>query len=199
MKFLFDFFPILLFFGAYHYYDIYVATGVAMAASLLQVGGYWLVQRRFERMHLISLALIMIFGALTLLLQNPLFVMWKPTIVNILFALVFAASAYVGEKNLVQRLMEPVIQVPDPIWVRVNWAWVGFFLVSAVANIVVAYSFSEAVWVNFKLFGLMGLTFVFMIGQGVYLAMHATGVAGDEPSPPEEAAPAPAREQGKRG
>ncbi|MGC9456981.1 MAG: septation protein A [Halothiobacillaceae bacterium] len=174
MKFLFDFFPILLFFGVYHYHDIYVATAVAMVASLVQTGGYWLVQRRFERMHLVSLALIVIFGSMTLLLQDPLFVMWKPTILNLLFAAVFAASAFVGEKNLVQRLMEPVITVPDRIWRRVNHAWVGFFVVSAAANLFVAMQFSEATWVNFKLFGLMGMTLVFMVGQGLYLAMHAT-------------------------
>jgi len=176
MKFLFDFFPILLFFGAYHYYDIYVATAVAMAASLLQVGGYWLLHRRFESMHVISLVLIIVFGALTLLLHNPLFVMWKPTILNWLFAIVFAASTWVGEKNLVERLMGSVIHVPPPIWTRVNWAWVGFFFFAGLANIVVAYNFSESFWVNFKLFGLMGLTFVFVIAQGVYLAAHATAV-----------------------
>ncbi|MFP4295887.1 MAG: septation protein A [Halothiobacillaceae bacterium] len=174
MKFLFDFFPILLFFGVYHYYDIYVATAVAMIASIVQTGGYWLLHRRFERMHLISLALIVVFGSLTLLLRDPQFVMWKPTILNLLFAVVFAASAFIGEKNLVQRLMEPVINVPDRIWQRVNQAWVGFFVVSAAANLIMAYGFSEATWVAFKLFGLMGMTLVFMVGQGLYLAMHAT-------------------------
>ncbi|MFP4154337.1 MAG: inner membrane-spanning protein YciB, partial [Halothiobacillaceae bacterium] len=143
-------------------------------ASIVQTGGYWLLHRRFERMHLISLALIVVFGSLTLLLRDPQFVMWKPTILNLLFAVVFAASAFIGEKNLVQRLMEPVINVPDRIWQRVNQAWVGFFVVSAAANLIVAYGFSEATWVAFKLFGLMGMTLVFMVGQGLYLAMHAT-------------------------
>ncbi|MFP4640431.1 MAG: septation protein A [Guyparkeria sp.] len=173
MKFLFDFFPILLFFGAYHLEGIYVATAVAMVASVIQIVAGWLMWRKVERMHWVSAGLIVLFGGMTLILHNPLFIMWKPTILNWLFALVFLGSAYIGSKPLVQRMMEHVIQVPREIWHRVNWAWVGFFLLSGVANIVVAYQFSEAIWVNFKLFGLMGMTFVFMILQGLYLGMYA--------------------------
>ncbi|MFO7582679.1 septation protein A [Guyparkeria sp.] len=173
MKFLFDFFPILLFFGAYHLEGIYVATAVAMVASVVQIAAGWLMWRKVERMHWISAGLIVLFGGMTLILHNPLFIMWKPTILNWLFALVFLGSAYIGSKPLVQRMMEHVIQVPREIWHRVNWAWVGFFVLSGVANIVVAYQFSEAFWVNFKLFGLMGMTFVFMILQGLYLGMYA--------------------------
>ncbi len=173
MKFLFDFFPILLFFAAYHLAGIYVATAVAMAASVVQIGAGWLVRKKVERMHWISTGLILVFGGMTLILHNPHFIMWKPTILNWLFALVFAGSAFIGAKPLVQRMMEHVLQVPTPIWHRVNWAWVLFFIVSGVANIVVAYRFSEDTWVNFKLFGLMGMTFVFMIAQGIYLARFA--------------------------
>jgi len=176
MKFLFDFFPILLFFAAYHLYGIYAATAVAMVASVLQIGAGWLLWRKVERMHWISAGLIVFFGGMTLLLHNPLFIMWKPTILNWLFALVFLGSAWIGSKPLVQRMMEHVIQVPREIWHRVNWAWVGFFFVSGVANILVAYQFSESTWVNFKLFGLMGMTFVFMILQGLYLGMYAERV-----------------------
>ncbi|HER34376.1 MAG: septation protein A [Halothiobacillaceae bacterium] len=173
MKFLFDFFPILLFFAAYHLAGIYVATAVAMVASVIQIAAGWLVWRKVERMHWISATLIVLFGGMTLILHNPLFIMWKPTILNWLFALVFLGSAFVGSKPLVQRMMEHVIQVPRSIWHRVNWAWVAFFIVSGAANILVAYRFPEAVWVNFKLFGLMGMTFVFMILQGLYLGLHA--------------------------
>lgn len=173
MKFLFDFFPILLFFAAYHLAGIYVATAVAMAASVVQIGAGWLVRKKVERMHWISTGLILVFGGMTLILHNPHFIMWKPTILNWLFALVFAGSAFIGAKPLVQRMMEHVMQVPSNIWHRVNWAWVLFFIVSGVANIVVAYRFSEDTWVNFKLFGLMGMTFVFMIAQGIYLARFA--------------------------
>ncbi|HSH85231.1 MAG TPA: septation protein A [Guyparkeria sp.] len=186
MKFLFDFFPILLFFAAYHLEGIYVATAVAMIASMVQIAAGWLLWRKLERMHWISALLIMLFGGMTLILQNPLFIMWKPTIVNWLFALVFLGSAFVGEKPLVQRMMEHVIQVPRTIWHRVNLAWVGFFLLSGVANIWVAYQFPEAVWVNFKLFGLMGMTFVFMILQGLYLGLYAERPAEIETNPSQE-------------
>lgn len=186
MKFLFDFFPILLFFAAYHLEGIYVATAVAMIASMVQIAAGWLLWRKLERMHWISALLIMLFGGMTLILQNPLFIMWKPTIVNWLFALVFLGSAFVGEKPLVQRMMEHVIQVPRTIWHRVNWAWVSFFLLSGAANIWVAYQFPEAVWVNFKLFGLMGMTFVFMILQGLYLGLYAERPAEIETNPSQE-------------
>ncbi|MCL7743383.1 septation protein A [Guyparkeria hydrothermalis] len=173
MKFLFDFFPILLFFAAYHLEGIYVATAVAMIASVVQIAAGWLMWRKVERMHWVSAGLIVLFGGMTLILHNPLFIMWKPTILNWLFALVFLGSAFIGSKPLVQRMMEHVIQVPRAIWHRVNWAWIGFFVLSGVVNIWVAYEFSEEVWVNFKLFGLMGMTFVFMILQGLYLGLYA--------------------------
>jgi len=182
MKFLFDLFPIILFFVAYHWGDIYLATAVAVAASVLQIAVYWLWQRRVERMHLISGGLIVVFGAMTLALANPLFIMWKPTIVNFLFAAVFIASGYIGKRTIVEHLMRHVIEVPTAVYRRVNWAWAWFFVFSGVLNIIVAYGFSEAFWVNFKLFGLMGLTFVFMIGQGIYLgAAGAKATAQSEP------------------
>ncbi len=181
MKFLYDFFPILLFFIAYKLGGIYVATAVAMGAALLQIGWGWFVKKKVETMHWVSAGLILVFGGLTLALHDPLFIKWKPSIVNWLFALVFAGSVWMG-KPLVQRLMEHVLTVPAPIWHRVNWAWVGFFIVSGAANLYVAYHYSEEIWVDFKLFGLMGMTFLFMIAQGIYLARHAEEPAA-EPAP----------------
>lgn len=173
MKFLFDLFPILLFFLAYHWGDIYIATAVAMLASVVQIGVSWLWLRRVERIYWISAGFIIAFGGLTLLLANPLFIMWKPTIINFLFAAVFIASGYIGKRTVVEHLMRHVLTVPTAIYRRVNWAWAWFFVFSGVLNIIVAYSFSEAFWVNFKLFGLMGLTIVFMIAQGIYLGAAA--------------------------
>ncbi|MGC8696856.1 MAG: septation protein A [Halothiobacillus sp.] len=173
MKFLYDFFPILLFFVAYKLGGIYVATGVAMVAAVAQISYGWFIKKNVENMHWISAGLILVFGGMTLLLHDPLFIMWKPTILNWLFALVFAGSAFMGSKPLVQRMMEHVLNVPHLIWHRVNWAWVVFFIVSGVANIYVAYHYSQDTWVNFKLFGLMGMTFIFMILQGIYLAKYA--------------------------
>lgn len=172
MKFLFDFFPILLFFIAYKLWGIYVATAVAIAASFLQVGLYWLKHRRAERMHLVTLGLLVVFGGLTLALQDPVFIKWKPTIVNWLFALVFLGSQLIGDRTLVERMMSHVIKVAPPIWRRVNLAWVLFFIFSGAINLYVAYSYSEDTWVNFKLFGLMGLTIAFVFGQALVLARY---------------------------
>ncbi len=172
MKFLLDFFPILLFFGAYQVWDIYVATAVAIAAAILQVAWQRLRHGRVEKMQAITLALLVLFGGLTLLLRDPVFIKWKPTVVNWLFAVAFLVTAYVGERSLLQRMMGHAVSLPDAIWRRLNWAWVAFFTAMGVLNLVVAYHFSEAVWVNFKLFGLMGLTLVFVLAQAPYLAKH---------------------------
>ncbi len=115
MKFLYDFFPILLFFIAYKLYGIYAATVVAIAASLVQVGMFWLKHRRFENMHLITLALILVLGGLTLWLQDETFIKWKPTIVNWAFAAAFLGSRFIGEKTLVERMMGSAIELPAHI------------------------------------------------------------------------------------
>lgn len=172
MKFLFDFFPILLFFVAFKLWDIFVATGVAIAATFVQVGVFWLKHRRFERMHLVTLALIVVFGGLTIALRDEVFIKWKPTLLNWLFAAAFLGSQYIGRKPLVRRLMETNISLPDSIWSRLNWSWVIFFTLMGVANLYVAYTFSTEAWVNFKLFGLMGLTVAFVLAQAFYLARH---------------------------
>lgn len=186
MKFLYDFFPILLFFVAYKLGGIYVATGVAMVAAVVQISYGWFIKKNVENMHWISAGLILVFGGMTLILHDPLFIMWKPTILNWLFALVFAGSAIMGSKPLVQRMMEHVLSVPPMIWHRVNWAWVAFFMVSGLANIYVAYNYSQDAWVNFKLFGLMGMTFVFMILQGIYLARYAQNTEAISNAPPQD-------------
>jgi intracellular septation protein len=172
MKFLLDFFPILLFFLAYQAWDIYVATAVAIAAAALQVGWQRLRHGRVEKMQAITLALLVVFGALTLLLRDPVFIMWKPTVVNWLFAVAFLVTTYVGERSLLQRMMGHAVSLPDAIWRRLNWAWVGFFTAAGVLNLIVAYNFSEDTWVKFKLFGLMGLTLLFVLAQAPYLAKH---------------------------
>lgn len=174
MKLLFDFLPIVLFFIAYKTSGIYVATAVAVIASLLLVGFTWLRSRRVEPMQLISLGLIVVFGGATLWLQNPLFIMWKPSILYILFAGAFLSSQFIGDKTLVERMMGSLMIAPPAIWRMVNIAWVSFFIVLAVLNLYVAYNYDEATWVDFKLFGLMGITLVFMLAQGMWLAKHAT-------------------------
>ena len=177
MKFLFDFFPVLLFFVAFKLVEdpkqgILVATGVAIVATVVQVGLFWWKHHRVERMHLVTLALIVILGGLTLLLEDEMFIKWKPTAVNWLFCLVFFASQLIGKKPIVRRMMEANIQLPDPVWVRLNMSWVAFFAAMGFANLYVVYNFDTETWVNFKLFGLLGLTLAFVLLQAVYLARH---------------------------
>jgi len=172
MKFLFDLFPIILFFAAYKLYDIYTATAVAIAAAFVQTGLYWLKHRRFENMHLVTLAILIVFGGLTLLLRDPIFIKWKPTVVNWLFGITFLGSRYIGKRTLVERMMSHAISVPGPVWTKLNWAWVAFFMGMGLLNLYVAYNFSEDTWVNFKLFGMMGLTLAFVFIQAFFLSRY---------------------------
>ncbi len=191
MKLFFDFLPIVLFFVAYKLgggvysfngetYEIegiYAATAVMIAATLFQVSYTWLRHRRVERAHLITLVLVVLLGGLTLWLQNPDFIKWKPTAVNWLFALVFIGAYLFTDKSLLERMMAEHIQLPVKVWARLNLAWIVFFIGSGVANLYVAFNFDEATWVNFKLFGMLGLTLVFVIAQSIYLARHAVEIS----------------------
>jgi len=220
MQFLIDFLPILLFFIAYKFAGIYVATGIAIAVSALQVGWNWWRHRRIEPLQLATLGLIAVFGGLTLALHNPIFVMWKPTLVNWLFAAVFFGSHWIGERNLIERMMRKNVMLAPAIWARLNFSWAAFFFFLGVANLFVVYVWSgfftaqqtliaesgqtaldltacaanysdrllalcedtqarEAVWVNFKLFGMMGLTILFVIAQMFYLARHVQPAEAD--------------------
>jgi len=172
MKFLYDFFPIVLFFIAYKTYDIYVATAVIIVASSLQVGYSWMRHRKVEKMHLITLVIVVVFGGLTLILKDPLFIKWKPTVVNWLFGVGFLGSQFIGAKTLVERMMSTQVDLPSPVWRRLNLTWVVFFLVMGAVNLYVAFNYSEDTWVNFKLFGVLGLTFVFIIIQAFYISRH---------------------------
>lgn len=169
MKFLFDFFPIIMFFVAYKTYDIYVATAVAIVASFLQVSWSWLKHRKVENMHLVTLGIIVVFGGATLLLRDPVFIKWKPTVVNWLFAVAFLGSQYIGDKSFLQRMMDHAVNAPASVWLRLNISWVLFFTFAGALNLYVAYAYDEDTWVNFKLFGMMGLTILFVILQSIYL------------------------------
>lgn len=172
MKFLFDLFPIILFFAAYKLYGIYVATAVAIGAAFVQTGLFWLKHRRFEKMHLITLAILIVFGGLTLALRDPVFIKWKPTVVNWLFGAAFLGARLFSKTTLVERMMGHAITVPAFVWGRLNWAWIVFFTGIGVLNLYVAFNYSEDTWVNFKLFGMMGLTLVFVFGQAFYLSRY---------------------------
>lgn len=172
MKLLFDLFPVVLFFIAFKMYDIYVATAVIIVATMLQVGYMYLKHKRVEKIHIITLILILVLGGLTLILQDEDFIKWKPTIVNWGFALVFIGSHYIGEKPIIQRMLSQAISLPKSIWFNLSWLWVGFFVISGIANLYVAFNYDTDTWVNFKLFGLMGMTIVFIIIQGLYISRY---------------------------
>lgn len=199
MKFLFDFFPVLLFFLVYKMFGdlpatwieaanqlplmslnqnepkdaILMATLVIILATIVQNALYFALHRRFEKMHLITLGILLVFGTLTLFLKDPIFIKWKVSIINWGFALAFLLSQYIGtRRSLTERMMSSAVQVPNAIWINANWMWVGFFVFIGILNLVVAYGFSEEVWVDFKLFGVLGLTFAFIIAQVFYLQRH---------------------------
>jgi intracellular septation protein len=172
MKFLFDLFPVILFFVAFKLSDIYVATAVAIAATFIQVGWLKLRGRRVEPMLWASLGIIVVFGGATLLLHDETFIKWKPTILYWLFALTLAGGVLFFKRNLIQSLLGEQLQLPDHVWRKLNWSWVGFFAFMGAANLAVAYSFSTDAWVNFKLFGGMGLMFAFVLAQGLFLSRY---------------------------
>jgi intracellular septation protein len=171
MKFLFDLLPVALFFAAIQIWDIYVATAVAIAASFAQVG--WLLVRRkkIEPMLWASLGIIVVFGGLTLYLRDKTFIFWKPTVLYWLFGCVLAGSALLG-RNLVRSLLSEQMTLPDAVWRRLNWSWVGFFAFMGALNLYVAFNYSEKTWAAFKLFGGMGLMVAFVVAQSAFLARH---------------------------
>lgn len=165
-----DFIPVILFFIAYKFYDIYVATAVVIVASVIQVAYVYLTEKRIPGMLLASTGLIVLLGVATLMLQDDNFIKWKPTVVNWLFAAVFIASLYIGAKPLLQRMMEGAFEhLPLTVWQRMSWVWALFFISVGIINLWVAYTFDTDTWVNFKLFGLLAITFVFIIAQSLYL------------------------------
>lgn len=187
MKLFFDLFPVLLFFIAYKMFDIYVATGVIIVASMLQTSYSRIRHGKFERMHLITLAVVLVFGGLTLALRNPVFIKWKPSIVNWALAAAFLGSEWIGGKNLVRRMMEKSIVLPEELWTRLNVAWVGFFIICGAANLAVAFTCTEDTWVNFKLFGLTGLSFLFVIGQALAIRNYVQPVEETVEDRPDDA------------
>ncbi len=186
MKFLFDFFPILLFFAAYKYADIYVATSVAIAASIIQVAYSWFKHRRVETMQWITLVLIVVFGGATLYLKDEMFIKWKPTVLNWMFAAAFLGSQYIGKKSIAERMLSANIQLPHEIWTRVNWSWVTFFITLGCVNLYVVYNFDTDTWVNFKLFGMMGLTILFVLLQAVFLSRYVKPEPESTTTKPQE-------------
>ncbi len=200
MKFLKEFLPIIIFFLAYKFYAelpislidqintlglpalipaepthaIYFATLIAIIASGISLVLHYWQERKMNKNQIVTFVLFVVFGGSTLLLRDPAFIQWKPSVINLLFATVFLGSAYIGEKTMIERLMSSALEAPKHIWGRLNMAWVIFFVTVAALNLYVAYQFSEQTWVNFKLFGMLGLTFAFLVMQMVILNRYIT-------------------------
>lgn len=180
MKFLYDLFPLLLFFAAFKLYDIYIATAVAIVASFLQVGLFWAKHRRFETMHVVTLGVIAVFGGMTLLLHDDTFIKWKPTLVYWILSALVLASQWFGKKTIIERMMSSQIALPKTIWKRLNLSWGLFFAVLGTINLYVAFYYAldldtatrQEIWVNFKVFGLLGITLVFVVVQAFFMARH---------------------------
>lgn len=213
MKFLYDLFPIILFFIAYKLQGIYAATAVAMIATVLQVAFHWWKHKRFEVMHLVSFGVIMVMGGLTIALHNKAFIMWKPSVVYWILSLVFLLSPLFFKQTLVERMLSKAVKMPEHAWRRLNLGWVIFFSISGFANLYFALNYldleasllhqlptlsaddieslecqntaftsavdlcssaksAEELWLNFKVFGLLGLSLVFFLGQVFYLMRY---------------------------
>lgn len=196
MKLLFDLLPVILFFAAYKFAGsspaeahalaqrflgpdiaasqapILIATAIAILATVAQIAWAWGRHRKVDTMLWVSLAIIVVFGGATLMFHNPTFIKWKPTALYWLFACVLAGSALLFGRNLIRRMLEAQLQLPDGVWARLNIAWAVFFVCMGILNLYVAYNYSEEAWVNFKLFGSTGLMLAFVLAQGFYLSRH---------------------------
>jgi intracellular septation protein len=195
-KILFDLFPIFLFFIAFKLagsnpeqaaalaaslnypadpkqLPILIATAVAIIATIVQIAWVWLRHGKVDTMLWISLALVVVLGGATLWLHDPTFIKWKPTVLYWIFAVVLAGSHLLFKKNLIRTMMQQAqLELPEALWAKLNYSWVVFFAVMGVVNLYVANHFSLAAWVNFKLFGFMGMMLAFMLLQGVVLAKY---------------------------
>jgi intracellular septation protein len=174
---LIDFLPLIAFVIAYWLFDFKMAIIVIMIAVVVQVIATWILTRTVKKMLLASAALVVGLGAISLLLQNDLIFKWKPTVLNWLFAAIFFGSQFIGDKTIVQRVLqsatEDEFQLVPRDWQTLNLMWVSYFIVAGAANIIVAYSFSEGFWVNFKIFGLGGMTLAFIFLQALWMAQRS--------------------------
>lgn len=180
MKLFFDLLPLLIFFVAFKFYGIYIATIGAILASIIQVSVFWFKNRRFETMHLITLAIISVFGGLTVVLQNDVFIKWKPSIIDWSFAVVIFGSMLFAKKSALEYVLGGQISLPAPVWRKLNIAWALFFIFLGFLNLYVAFFYNldadhetrTEFWVNFKVFGMTGLTILFLIFQIPFLAKY---------------------------
>ncbi len=196
MKLLFDLFPVILFFASFKYSEkhpdvaadllgqllgngapvaqapILLATVVVIAATFAQIAWVWFRHGKVDKMLWVSLVLVVVFGGMTLIFQDETFIKWKPTILYWVFAGSMAFTAVVLKRNAIRALLGEQMELPEPLWNRVNLSWIGFFLFMGALNLFVAFNFPTDIWVNFKLFGGMGLLLLFVLAQGFVLSRY---------------------------
>ena len=172
MKLLLDFFPIILFFVAFKFAGIYVATAVAIAATLIQISYLRYKHGKVEPMQWISLGVIVLFGGATLISHNDTFIKWKPTVLYWVMGGALLLGQLIFKKNLLKSLMGAQMELPESVWRVMSWSWTGFFAVMGVVNLWVAFNYDLDTWVNFKLFGGLGLMALFVIGQALFLGKY---------------------------
>ena len=185
MKQFIDFIPLILFFIVYkispqavdvlgHSFmvgGIYSATAMLIASSLVVYGVLYVRQGKLEKSQWLTLIACLVFGSLTLAFHSETFLKWKAPVVNWVFALIFAGSHFIGDRLLIQRIMGHALTLPQTVWTKLNIAWIVFFLFCGAANLYVAFTYQEF-WVDFKVFGSLGMTLLFLVGQGIFLARH---------------------------
>ncbi len=174
MKTLLDFLPFVLFFGAFKLFDIYVGTAVLMAATALQMAVVYKMDGRLQAMHKITLALVLVFGTLTLVLHDERFIKWKPTVLYAAMALALAVSLWLLRKNVLKMLLGAQLELPERVWHRLNIAWIFYTLFMSAVNAYVVLNYSTADWVSFKVWGYV-FPLTFLIAQGLYIAPHLKG------------------------
>lgn len=172
MKFLFDLFPVILFFITFKIAGIYAATAVAIGATFVQIAWVWFRHRKVDTMLWVSLGIVSVFGSMTLIFHDETFIKWKPTVLYWAFAAALAGGVLFFRRNLIRSLLAEKIELPDAVWQKLNLSWIGFFVFMGIVNLYVAYNFSTDDWVNFKLFGGTGLMLVFVLLQGLLLSKH---------------------------
>lgn len=172
MKLLFDFFPAIIFFICYKWQNIFVATTALMIATGLQLIISWVVTKKIQKVHAVTFLLVMVFGSLTLFFHDDTFIKWKVTVIYLLMAVGFLVSDLVFNKPLIKTMLSGELQLPDFVYRKLTYSWAGFFIGCAVLNLYIAFRMSQAAWVNFKVFGLTGLTLLLALGTGVYLYRH---------------------------
>jgi intracellular septation protein len=214
MKFLFDLFPVILFFATFKVAEgrkeaaaellgslfgsigltafapeqapILLATVVVILATFAQIAWVWWRHGKVDKMLWVSLVLIVILGGMTIALRDDTFIKWKPTVLYWIFAVMLIVSATLFRKNLIRAMLGEQIQAPDHVWTVLNLAWAAFFALMGAANLFVALSFPTDIWVNFKLFGTMGLMFAFILAQGFWLNRYIEEPVADPTVPPEQ-------------